>query len=52
MPNPLTTDLFSLSFREFAMKEAVPLATVHATVLVFLQDRTDTAIFGAQAVSH
>jgi hypothetical protein len=51
MPNPLTTDLFSLSFREFAMKEVVPLATVHATVLMFLQDRTDTAIFGAQAVN-
>jgi len=51
MPNPLTNDLFSLSFREFVMKEAVPLATVHATVLTFLQDRSDTAIFGAQAVN-
>lgn len=33
------------------MKEAVPLATVHTAVLMFLQDRTDTAIFGAQAVN-
>lgn len=33
------------------MKEVAPLATVHATVLMFLQGRTDTAIFGAQAVN-
>ena len=51
MPNPLTTDLYSLSFREFVMKETVPLAAVHTTVLTFLQDRIDTAVFGAQAVN-
>lgn len=33
------------------MNEPVPLATVHSVVLAFLQDRTDVAVFGAQAVN-
>ena len=33
------------------MKEPLPLATIHATVLEFLRGREDAAIFGAQAVN-
>ena len=41
----------SLTFREFAMKEPVPLAEIQQFVLEFLCDREDAAVFGAQAVN-
>jgi hypothetical protein len=41
----------ALTFQEFAMREPLPLATIHDAVLEFLQDRTDAALFGAQAVN-
>jgi hypothetical protein len=41
----------SLTLREFAMKEPLPLATVQEAVLEFLRNRTDAALFGAQAVN-
>lgn len=41
----------ALSFREFTMREPLPLAIVHDAVLEFLQDRDDAALFGAQAVN-
>lgn len=41
----------SLTFREFAMRESLPLATIHDAVLEFLQDRDDAVLFGAQAVN-
>jgi len=31
----------ALSFREFAMREPLPLATIHDAVLEFLRGRTD-----------
>lgn len=40
-----------LSFREWAMKETLPLAMVHDAVLQFLRGRDDAAIFGAHAVN-
>jgi Nucleotidyl transferase AbiEii toxin, Type IV TA system len=41
----------SLTFREFAMREALPLATIQETLLEFLRGRDDVAVFGAQAVN-
>ena len=41
----------SLSLREFAMHEPLPLATIHDAVLEFLRNREDAALFGAQAVN-
>src|SRR5438093_9355254 len=41
----------SLTFREFAMAEPLPLATIQAAVLEFLRHRTDAVLFGAQAVN-
>jgi hypothetical protein len=41
----------ALTFREFVMKEPLPLATIHAAVLEFLQSRQDAVLFGAQAVN-
>lgn len=41
----------ALTFREFAMREPVPLATIHQAVLEFLRDRDDVALYGAQAVN-
>ena len=41
----------SLTLREFAMKEPLPLAKVHDAVLEFLRNRDDAALFGAQAVN-
>jgi hypothetical protein len=41
----------SLTFREFAMKEPLPLATIHDAVLEFLRDRDDAVLYGAQAVN-
>lgn len=40
-----------LTFREFVMKEELPLASIHAAVFEFLRDRNDALIFGAQAVN-
>ncbi|MBI3649460.1 MAG: hypothetical protein HY231_00240 [Acidobacteria bacterium] len=41
----------ALTFREFAMREPLPLATIHNAVLEFLRGRDDAAVFGAQAVN-
>src|SRR3984885_3525667 len=41
----------SLSLREFAMREPLPLATIHDAVLEFLRDRDDAVLYGAQAVN-
>jgi hypothetical protein len=41
----------SLTFREFAMREPLPLATIHDAVLDFLRGRTDAVLFGAHAVN-
>jgi hypothetical protein len=41
----------SLTLREFAMNEPLPLAKVHEAVLDFLRNRVDAALFGAQAVN-
>lgn len=41
----------ALTFREFAMREPLPLATVHDAVLEFMRGRDDAALYGAQAVN-
>jgi hypothetical protein len=41
----------SLTFREFMMREPLPLATIHDAVLEFLRARTDAVLFGAHAVN-
>jgi hypothetical protein len=41
----------SLTFREFAMREPLPLATIHDAVLEFLRGRHDAVLFGAHAVN-
>ena len=41
----------SLTFREFAMREPLPLATIQDAVLEFLRNRSDAVLFGAQAVN-
>jgi len=41
----------SLTFEEFAMREQLPLATIHDAVLEFLRGRDDAVVFGAQAVN-
>jgi hypothetical protein len=41
----------SLTFREFAMREPLPLATIHDAVLEFLRGRTDVVLYGAHAVN-
>ncbi len=41
----------SLTFREFAMRETLPLATIHDAVLEFLRGRADAVLFGAHAVN-
>ncbi len=41
----------ALTFREFAMREQLPLATIHDAVLEFLRDRDDAVLYGAQAVN-
>ncbi len=46
---PLNAEV--LTFREFVMKEELPLASIHAAVFEFLRDRNDALIFGAQAVN-
>lgn len=40
-----------LTFREFAMREPLPLATIHDAVLEFLRGRDDAVLYGAQAVN-
>src|SRR5216110_1893264 len=40
-----------LTFKEFAMREPLPLATIHDAVLQFLRGRDDVVVFGAQAVN-
>jgi hypothetical protein len=40
-----------LTFKEFAMREQLPLSTIHDAVLEFLRGRDDAVIFGAQAVN-
>jgi hypothetical protein len=40
-----------LTFKEFAMREALPLATIHDAVLEFLRGRDDVVVFGATAVN-
>ena len=40
-----------LMFRESVMREPLPLATIHASVINFLRGRTDAVLFGAQAVN-
>lgn len=44
-------DAGALTFREFAMSEPLPLATIQNAVLEFLRDRDDGVVFGAQAVN-
>src|SRR2546428_5822235 len=41
----------SLTFREFIMREPLPLATIHDAVLEFLRGRNDAVLYGAQAVN-
>lgn len=41
----------ALTFREFAMREPLPLATIHDAVLDFLRGRDDAVLYGAQAVN-
>jgi hypothetical protein len=41
----------ALTFREFLMREPVPLATIHQAVMEFLVGREDAVLFGAQAVN-
>jgi len=44
-------DAGTLTFEEFAMREELPLATIHEAVLDFLRGRDDAVVFGAQAVN-
>jgi hypothetical protein len=41
----------SLTFREFATREPLPLATIHDAMLEFLRGRTDAVLYGAHAVN-
>jgi hypothetical protein len=41
----------ALTFKEFAMREPLPLATIHEAVLEFLRGRDDVVLFGATAVN-
>ena len=41
----------ALTFREFVMREPLPLAMIHDAVLDFLRGRDDAVLFGAQAVN-
>lgn len=41
----------ALTFREFVMREPLPLATIQQAVLEFLRGRDDVVVFGAQAVN-
>lgn len=46
-----TLNAGALTFREWAMKEPLPLATIHGAVLDFLRGRDDVVLFGAHAVN-
>src|SRR5947208_6706872 len=41
----------SLTMREFAMREPLPLAKIHDEILDFLRNRHDAVLLGAQAVN-
>src|SRR5215210_2984539 len=41
----------ALTFREFVMREPLPLAMIQESMLEFLRGRDDVAVFGAQAVN-
>ncbi len=41
----------SLTFQEFAVREPLPLASIHDAGLEFLRDKDDAVLFGAQAVN-
>jgi hypothetical protein len=41
----------ALTFKEFVMREPLPLATIHRAVLEFLRGMDDAVVFGAQAVN-
>jgi hypothetical protein len=41
----------TLTFREFAVKEPVPLSAIQEAVLEFLKGRDDAVVYGAQAVN-
>src|ERR1700704_265293 len=41
----------TLTFEEFAMREQLPLATIHDAVLEFLRGRDDAVVFGDQDVN-
>jgi hypothetical protein len=41
----------SITFQEFAVREPLPLATIHQAVLEFLAGRDDAVLFGAHAVN-
>jgi hypothetical protein len=40
-----------LTFKEFATREPLPLATIHDAVLEFLRGRDDVVVVGATAVN-
>jgi hypothetical protein len=40
-----------LTFKEFVMREPLPLATIHEAVFEFLRGREDVVVFGASAVN-
>jgi hypothetical protein len=40
-----------LTFKEFVMREPLPLAAIHEAVLEFLRGRDDVVVFGATAVN-
>src|SRR5437868_4574693 len=44
-------DAGALTFREFMMREPLPLATIQNAVLEFLRGRDDAVVYGAQAVN-
>ena len=46
-----TLNAGALTFQEWAMKEPLPLATIHDAVLDFLRGRDDVVLFGAHAVN-
>jgi hypothetical protein len=41
----------TINFREIAMKDPLPLATIQNAVIDFIRGRSDAALFGAQAVN-
>lgn len=41
----------ALTFQEYAMRESLPLATIHQAVFDWLREREDVVLFGAHAVN-